>query len=119
MRNISLQYRNLVSPIAGLFGLSIQKKTNLLIRVIDELGNLMTGVTISYPNGGSTITFTTSATNDLYELSIAVSTTTTVTLSKIGYVTQEFNVTIAANDFMVLDKAMVLAIVPYKVIIRR
>jgi hypothetical protein len=119
LAGLSIQYREIVAPISGLFGLVFQKKTNLLLTVTDASGAELPGVTVSYPSGSETVTFTTSSTSTLYELAIPVNTTTTITLSKPGYVTQQFSVTIAAGDFQVLTRTMQLAITPYRLILRR
>jgi hypothetical protein len=116
---MGLQYREIVSPIAGYFGINVQKATNLLLTVKDEKDLELSGATVSYPSGTDTITFTTSAVSTLYELAIPVGVTTTITLSRPGYATQSFDVTIAANDFMTVTKTMVLNVNPFKNILRR
>jgi hypothetical protein len=119
LSGLSYQFKNVVAPISGIYGLRFQKKTNLLLTVKDKADLELSGATVSYLNGTDTITFTTSAISTLYELAIPVGVTTTITLSRPGYATQSFDVTIAANDFMTLTKTMVLNVNPFKNILRR
>lgn len=115
MEGFNIQYQRLVSPISGFFGVSIQDKTNVLITIKGEDGIPISGVTVSYPG----VTFTTSSLNTIYKLSVPINTATSITLSKIGYNTQTFSVTLAANEFRVVERVLVLSIIPYEIIIRR
>ncbi|MGV3588587.1 MAG: hypothetical protein ACO1OF_16395 [Adhaeribacter sp.] len=118
MQGLSLQTTSIVSPLGGFFGISLQSGANALLRVKDANGADLTGATISYPANGTTIIFTTSPISALYPIRVPWNTTTTINIKRQGFQEQSFNVTIAENNFLVIEKTMVLDVSPYILILQ-
>jgi hypothetical protein len=115
----SIQTRNVVAPISGVFGLVFQDASNLLILISDETGEKLAGVTIEYIKSGDPISVKNSQTNTVYTATIPTNTTTAITISKAGYIPQTFNVTIAPGNFLVIEKILVLNVTRHRIINRR
>lgn len=116
MEGFNIQYVDVVSRLSGFFGFTVGKNTNLLLNVLDERDESMTGATIAY----SGIDFTTSSVNSHYEIGVPYGVNTVVSISKPAYVTQTFTVNIpVGSPLVILTKKMVLAAIPYSVIIRK
>jgi hypothetical protein len=119
MQGISIQTVRIVADLSGWFGVSIQLAANLLLIIEDASGEPLGGVTVSFVKDGEPVIYSTGPLNSLYQLEIPFNNTTAITISKPGYTTQVFNVTIATGNFLVVEKTMVLEVDAYRIINRR